>query len=146
MSFRETLPFSALRKVGWNWGWIEAISFGRLLENDLSMFSSLQTWLPQDFNQKIESSISLTGWSIQSLSQHDLQNTRPFWSYTPITVATWLRGYVATRLRDYVVRVRVSYPYAPIPNSNFNSKWLRGYVATRLALTVTLTLSGYAAT
>ena len=61
-------------------------------------------------------------------------------------MATWLRGYAPTRLRGYVVRVRVSYPYAPIPNSNFNSKWLRGYVATRLALTVTLTLSGYVAT
>ena len=78
-------------------------------------------------------------------------------------VATWLRGYVAmslsgyvamrlcgyaaTRLRGYVVRVRVrvSYPYAAIPNCSFNCKWLRGYVATRLALTVTLTLSGYAA-
>ena len=57
-------------------------------------------------------------------------------------VATWLRGYVATWLRGYVVRVRVSYPYVAISNSNFNSKWLRGCVATRLSLIVSLTLSG----
>ena len=45
-----------------------------------------------------------------------LQNTRPFWSYTPITVdsgyaATGLRDYVATRLRGYA------------------ATWLRGYTA-----------------
>ena len=53
---------------------------------------------------------------------------------------------MATRLRGYVVRARVSYPNVAIPNSNFNSMWLLGYVAKRLALTVTLTLSGYSAT
>ena len=47
-------------------------------------------------------------------------------------MAKWLSGYVTTWLRGYVVRVRVSYPYVAISNSNFNSKWLRGCVATRL--------------
>ena len=49
-------------------------------------------------------------------------------------MAKWLSGYVTTWLRGYVVRVRVSYPYVAISNSNFNSKWLRGCVATRAAI------------
>ena len=57
-------------------------------------------------------------------------------------MAKWLRDYVSTWLRGYVVKVRVSYPYVAIPNYNFNSKWLRGCLATRLSLIVTLTLSG----
>ena len=53
-----------------------------------------------------------------------LQSTRPFWSYTPITVdsgyaATGLRGYGATGLRDYVAtRLR-----------GYAATWLRGYTA-----------------
>ena len=47
-------------------------------------------------------------------------------------MAKWLSDYLTTWLRGYVVRVRVSYPYVAISNSNFNSKWLRGCVATWL--------------